>query len=126
MATFGEMLSELRRDKGLSQKELAGLLHVSVGTVSNYENDVHRPDLEGLSLLADLFEVTTDYLLGRCPDPDSALVLSQPIAKNRTAGDFLRAVRQLPQDRREALLLILDDMSFHAAVSRYHAGEEKK
>ena len=48
MARFGELLAELRKDSGMTQKQLAERLHVSVGTVSNYENGVHLPDLEKL------------------------------------------------------------------------------
>ena len=54
--TTGEILAELRRDKNIGQKELATFLRVSVGTVSNYENDVHAPDLRTLCRLADFFD----------------------------------------------------------------------
>lgn len=64
MAEFGDLLSELRRDKKLTQEELARELFVSPGTISNYENNVHYPDVEKLIQLAKYFDVTTDYLLG--------------------------------------------------------------
>ena len=48
VATFGELLAELRQDKGLTQKQLGRVLSVSTGTISNYENGVHYPDLEKL------------------------------------------------------------------------------
>lgn len=67
MATFGEILAELRQDRNLTQKDLAKYLHVSPGTVSNYENNIHLPDLEKILILANYFGVTTDYLLGRTP-----------------------------------------------------------
>ena len=60
-----ERLALLRQIKGIRQKELALYLHVTVGTVSNYENGIHQPDLITLCKLADYYEVTTDYLLGR-------------------------------------------------------------
>lgn len=37
MCRFGELLAELRKDKKLSQRDLGSILHVSVGTISNYE-----------------------------------------------------------------------------------------
>lgn len=64
MAKFGDLLSELRRDKKLTQDELAHILFVTSGTISNYENNVHYPDVVKLIQLANYFEVTTDYLLG--------------------------------------------------------------
>lgn len=40
---FGERLAELRKDRGLKQKDIAALLNVAVSTVSNYETDSHEP-----------------------------------------------------------------------------------
>lgn len=62
---FAERLAELRTFSGIYQKELAGYLNVSIGTVSNYEKGIHQPDLETLCKLADYYGVSTDYLLGR-------------------------------------------------------------
>ena len=71
MRNVGKILSQLRKERELGQKELASLLNMSIGTISNYENNVHAPDLATLCKLADFFQVTTDYLLGRtdyrCP-----------------------------------------------------------
>ena len=66
MAQFNELLVELRQDRKMTQEELAQVLYVTSGTISNYENGVHLPDIEKLISLADFFDVTTDYLLGRC------------------------------------------------------------
>ena len=65
MAHLGELIAELRQDKGLTQKELGDILCVSSGTISNYENGVHLPDVDKVIALANYFHVTTDYLLGR-------------------------------------------------------------
>ena len=65
MAHLGELIAELRQDKGLTQKELGDILCVSSGTISNYENGVHLPDVDKVIALANFFHVTTDYLLGR-------------------------------------------------------------
>ncbi len=62
---FGKILQNLRTERGIFQKELATALHLSVGTVSNYEEGVSSPDLEMLCRIADYFQVSTDYLLGR-------------------------------------------------------------
>ena len=62
MAHLGELIAELRQDKGLTQKELGDILCVSSGTISNYENGVHLPDVDKVIALANYFHVTTDYL----------------------------------------------------------------
>ena len=53
MARFGEILAELRQDRGLTQETLARVLFVTAGTISNYENSAHFPDIEKLTALAD-------------------------------------------------------------------------
>lgn len=62
---LGARIKELRAAKSLSQAELANKLGVMQHTVSKYENNVKRPSFEVLILLADVFDVSTDYLLGR-------------------------------------------------------------
>ncbi|MED4840262.1 helix-turn-helix transcriptional regulator [Weizmannia sp. CD-2023] len=62
---FGKRLSALRKQKGLSQYELADKLGYSRGQIANYEQGKREPDYETLQKIADFFDVTTDYLLGR-------------------------------------------------------------
>ena len=58
-------LRELRLAKGLTQKEVATAIKVSPQSYGYYENWVNKPDPETLIKLADLFECSIDYLLGR-------------------------------------------------------------
>ena len=79
MAQFGEILAELRQDRGLTQRDLAKLFFVTPGTISNYEKGRHLPDAERLIKIADYFSVTTDYLLGRSSSNLPADVFSAPL-----------------------------------------------
>lgn len=63
--TFGERLAQLREEKKLTQKELAALTSISRSRLSLYEIDKREPDNSTLIALADFFNVTIDYLLGR-------------------------------------------------------------
>ena len=58
-------IRNLREDRDLRQRELAEVLHVSQNTYSQYENGVIELTAEKLVLLADFYEVSVDYLLGR-------------------------------------------------------------
>ncbi|MBO5926506.1 MAG: helix-turn-helix transcriptional regulator [Clostridia bacterium] len=58
-------LKELRLSKGLTQKDVAEVIKVSPQSYGYYENWVNKPDPETLIKLADLFECSIDYLLGR-------------------------------------------------------------
>lgn len=60
-------LIELRKEKGLSQVALAKELGVDCSTIAKYETGDRLPDLVMLCKLADYFNVTTDYLVGRTP-----------------------------------------------------------
>ena len=60
---FGNKLYELRKEKGLSQEELANHLEVTRQTVSKWELGDSTPDLDKLVLLAELFEISLDELV---------------------------------------------------------------
>lgn len=124
MAQFGELLAELREDRKLSQKDLAGIIYVSPGTISNYENGVHYPDIEKLIALADFFHVSTDYLLGRCSANLSPDVFNEAIIGELTAGSIIRDIQCLTQDRKQALAVVLNDMKFRMVVGQYNKKEK--
>lgn len=68
---FGENLQRLRAEQGIFPKQLASELHISVATLSNIEKGILSPKPEILCRIADYFQVTTDYLLGRSQNPSS-------------------------------------------------------
>lgn len=120
MAKFGVLLSALRQDRGMTQKQLAKVLYVSDGTISNYENGVHYPDVEKLMEIADFFGVTTDYLLGRCKNNLSPDVFSETLLGQGTTGDWIETIRSLDADQKQALTVILHDMQYRTALRQYH------
>lgn len=61
---IGERISELRKRKNMTQKELATFLSVSLNSVSLYERNLSTPDDEMKIKLAQLFNVSMDYLMG--------------------------------------------------------------
>lgn len=65
MEILRNRLIELRRKKGLLQRDVADTLHIHRSTYSYYERGKTNPPLDILIKLADYFGVTTDYLLGR-------------------------------------------------------------
>ncbi len=58
-------LKELREDADIRQKELAQYLHIRQNTYSQYENAQRQLPIEVLLRLADFYDVSTDYILGR-------------------------------------------------------------
>lgn len=62
---FSERLKELRSECGLSQKALGTHIGVSQKAIDYWENGVNEPKATYIVRLADFFDVSTDYLLGR-------------------------------------------------------------
>ena len=62
---FPKQIKYLRQSRALSQVQLADKLWVKKQSISNWENDNIRPSVEMLEKIADFFDVSTDYLLGR-------------------------------------------------------------
>lgn len=62
---FSKRLIQLRKEKGLLQGELAKVLNIEQAAVSHWENGRRTPDNDMLMTLANYFDVSTDYLLGR-------------------------------------------------------------
>ena len=94
---IGCRIKQLRIDNGLQQEQVAKLANVERSTISLWENDLRQPSFVGLVRLADVFGVTTDYLLGRTDSrsldisgltADEAAMVSQLVA-SMTAKNHL-------------------------------------
>jgi len=80
MAKFSERLRELRRERGLKQRDMAEICGLKMRSYQQYEYDETYPTVPGLIFLADHFGVSIDYLVGRTdcrevnkavPDPEA-------------------------------------------------------
>ncbi|MGN0435357.1 MAG: helix-turn-helix domain-containing protein [Wujia sp.] len=70
---IGTRLARLRAEQGMTQEEFANRIGISRQAVSKYELDKSYPDLDKLVSIANLFQVSTDYLLlGECADTEKA------------------------------------------------------
>ena len=63
--TFGEKIAGIRKSAGLSQEQFGEMFGVSRQSVSKWESDQTLPELATMIKIADLFDVSVDYLLGR-------------------------------------------------------------
>lgn len=67
--SFAERLSILRNAKGLTMEQLGKDIGTTRATISNFENEQRKPSLDMVIKLADYFQVSIDYLVGRTDDP---------------------------------------------------------
>lgn len=65
MIEFGKKIKELRKEKNITQKQLAEILQVTESTIGNYEINRIRPSHEILLAIAEYFDVSLDELYGR-------------------------------------------------------------
>ncbi len=78
---LSKRLKKLREEKGYLQKFVADKLGIRSNTLSGYENGSRSPDPEMLLALSELYNVTTDYLLGKSDDPNLTEKDESDIAK---------------------------------------------
>lgn len=105
---FGKIISALRAEKGIYQKELADYLKVSIGTISNYEQGIHSPDFDTLCKLADYYDVSIDYMMGRTEIRACTKDLERPLTDNYTVADLLNTTLQLDKDSAHSLVEYID------------------
>ncbi len=107
MSNVSSILKQLRSERGLQQKEIANYLQVSTGTISNYENGVHSPDLDVLQQLARIYGVSMDYLAGLTDCQCPIETLNQVISDGYTIGQFLELLDRLDSKDKESLVWML-------------------
>ena len=72
---IGFKIKELRTEYGVKQKELAKKIHIAANTLSQFETGKANPGYDVLIALADFFEVSGDYLLGRADEAGNVKIL---------------------------------------------------
>ena len=87
---IGKQILELRKQKNITQEELAAELGVTAAAVSKWENGYTLPDILMLCALADFFEVTTDELLGRNTKFMYAVIATHSPELGQAIRDFIR------------------------------------
>jgi transcriptional regulator with XRE-family HTH domain len=100
MSTFGKRLRECRKEKGLSQNEVAKLLNTNHSVIGKYERDDVNPSIDAVKRLAELLDTTVAYLVGEA-DTDE-------LFKNSDMLRRLKDISQLPEQDKQAILYNLD------------------
>lgn len=108
-----ERIKDERKKRGFSQAKLAALIGVSnASTVANWEGGVSSPDLDTLSSLAVVFDVSLDYLLGltntRCSPRGETQVTIGETALTREQIDMIQKYETCDEVGRESVLVNLD------------------
>lgn len=102
---FSLRLKSLRKERKLTQEALGEKINVTKVSISGYENGNRTPDTETLQKLADFFDVSTDYLLGRTDNTRIENNQSKQDIdfKDPTLGLFFKEIKNAPEEQQEQL-----------------------
>ena len=143
---IGTRIKEIRVEKKWSQKTLASKIYIAQNTLSQIETNIAKPSIDVLVSLADILEVSIDYLLGREDDFGNVTVYQQTdnvaslssdeqriidyIRKNppHNATEWMAFYAELPRYMQESIFAELKGMHLGYTVSKAtkNAGESKK
>ncbi len=100
METFDKKLAILRKEKKLSQTDLAKQLNTSVSVISRYERDEMTPSIDAAKKLAKILDTTVGYLLGE--DEQANLFRDKKMLKR------LQDIMGLPEKEKDCLITTID------------------
>jgi len=110
-AGIGARIKSLRKQKGWIQKELAHKLRVTLTHLNKYESGRHLPPVDKLVLIADLLDVTVDFLLtGESGEKHDI--------HNRRLLERLEAMQDFDKEDQDTIIRIIDAMILKSRVSR--------
>lgn len=114
--TTGEIISSIRHEKGLTQKELAEQLNVTDKAVSKWERDIALPDINTLPELAEILDITIEELINAKP---------QKIKQNRKIDFFIDLIlKTIPLAMGVAVVItsILNELSMQSGFTMLGIG----
>ncbi|WP_239106915.1 helix-turn-helix domain-containing protein [Flavobacterium macrobrachii] len=97
--SFEKRIAELRKEKKISQEELSKKIGVHQNVIGRYERGEAKPSIEVATAIADVFNVSLDYLVGK-----TEFIVDEDIT-NR-----ILTIQKLPEQDREHILFALDAM----------------
>jgi transcriptional regulator with XRE-family HTH domain len=100
MDTFGKRITALRKERKMTQDELAKLLKTSISVIGRYERDEMTPSIEVAKKIAGYLNTTVGYLLGETEETD--------LFKDPDMLERLNDIVELPEKEKEALLMSVD------------------
>lgn len=121
-------LKSARKSTGMTQKDVSTALNISPNTYKNYEQGLREPNGDTIVALANLFGVTTDYLLGRPtaqPPTDALERLLSEKSFSALEEELLRKYMELPHEARQAVVRFINDATAKALQRKNGTAPQK-
>ena len=100
---IGERIKSLRREKCLTQSELAEQAGISRVALGNYERGDRQPTIEFAAQIADVLNISMDYLLGKTDDPTPLNQKSDWIPYEKTSKSFYEGFDTLTNEEKKEI-----------------------
>lgn len=115
----GIRIKDLRKERNITQSDLAKILNVTQDSISLWEKNKRVPDTQYIIQLADYFEVSVDYLLGRSDDFGNVTVTTASSSAVLTPDEqeLLELYKKLPKTRQKTVLDTIRYMSESSDIS---------
>lgn len=101
-------IKEIRKAKKITAKQLAVQVNVAESTMSLYENGKREPDYNTLVKIADVLEVSTDYLLGIDTEKEKPTANDGELSDNRKK--LMEFASSVPEDKVDLLLRVMQSI----------------
>lgn len=98
MEIFKDRLKQLRREKNLTLDEMEKASGITKSSLSKYETGQRHPRLELLQILADFFEVSVDYLIGKTDDRNTAVLEHIPDVLREIGVEYIEVAKELKDE----------------------------
>lgn len=121
-------LKAARKKSGKTQKEVAEGIGIGQGTYKNYETGAREPNGETLVAIANYFDVSTDYLLGRPTDQPPTDALERLFTEKSFSAleeELLRKYMELPHEARQAVVRFINDATAKALQRKNGTAPQK-
>ncbi|HFW6578681.1 helix-turn-helix transcriptional regulator [Streptococcus agalactiae] len=118
LTNFPQKLREERKKRGFTQQEVADKIGINRGSYSNWENGKREPTLDNIIKLANILDVTVDYLLGRSDNFSNTIVLSKNNMKS-----FSKRLKELRLEKNQTQQQLADELGVNRVnVTRWEKG----
>jgi len=101
---INEKIKTLRKELGISQKQLADMSGVHITNISRIENGHYQPSIDVLKKLIKVFNVSADYLLNDAENEFNVEI------KNKALVEKIRLIDKLDDNEQQALITVIDSM----------------
>lgn len=107
--TLGEKLKTARKAKGFTQRQLADMVNAKHNSVSDWESDKSRPDMDTVELLCGALEVTPTYLVGSKSDDEYAEIIGK-LMNEPGILDMIDDYKSLSNEDKKAIRQIISSL----------------